>query len=154
MSDKNSPDIRLHRYRPLRSAAVLIAAGLLLSACGTTGEKEFSANNVRQDRYQIAQVKMPGNFADLQQNLFRHRDQCDIYFNFSPDPQQVHFATITYKRNAEDDPKEAVFADLTAYTTGNLEIITYTYYARNADLARTLVRAFSAPEECPPQQAD
>lgn len=146
MHNKKSNPSRT-RVRLLRSMFAVIGA-VLLSACAT-GERQFGADSVRQERYQMSQVKMPGNFADLQQSLFRHRDACDIYFRFSPDPQQVHFATLTYKRHADDDPKEAVFADLTAYTTGNIEVVTYAYYARNKALARSLIRAFSAPDECP-----
>src|SRR5690625_3394190 len=126
---------------------------VVISACAR-GERKFVADSVRQERYKMSQVKMPDNFADLQQSLFRHRDACDIYFQFTPDPQQVHFATLTYKRHADDDPKEAVFADLTAYTTGNIEVVTYAYYARNKALARSLIRAFSAPDECPDAVTD
>src|SRR5690625_15581 len=102
MHNKKSNPSRT-QARLLRSMIVVIGT-VLLSACAT-GERQFGPDSVRQERYQMSQVKMPGNFADLQQSLFRHRDACDIYFQFTPDPQQVHFSTLTYKPHAYDEPQ-------------------------------------------------
>lgn len=130
-----------------------VVGSVVLTSCATN-EQGFSAHSVRHERYQISKTKMPGSFADFQQSLFKHRAACGIYFDLSPDPQQVHFATLTYRLDEQDDPKESIYADLTAFTTGNVEIVTYSYYARNAPLARSLINALSSPEQCPPSAID
>src|SRR5690625_7895917 len=85
------------------------------------------------------------------QSHFQHRDACNIFFALRPDPQQVHFATLTYRLNADDDLRESIIADLTAYASGNVQMEIYSYYSRNNYLAQDLLRALSNLEQCPRQ---
>lgn len=130
--------------------AVLVA--LFLVGCASTDEDGFNQARVRQERYLITDKKLPVRFADVQQSLFKHREACDIYFEFKPDPQQVHYATVLYRLNEGDDVRESVFADMTAYATGNTQIDVYAYYSHNKDLAYALLGALSSPEQCPRQK--
>lgn len=127
-----------------------LAGVLLLAGCASPSD-EFDPNRVRQERFLVTEIKLPGSFADIQQSLFQHRDACNIFFALRPDPQQVHFATLTYRLNADDDLRESIIADLTAYASGNVQMDIYSYYSRNNYLAQDLLRALSNPEQCPRQ---
>ncbi len=133
-----------------KHALIVLLTTACLAACSNTANKdEFNSNQVRQERFLVTNKKLPASFADIQQSLFKHRDACQIYFEFRPDPQQVHYATLVYRQNQEDDLRESVFADLTAYASGNVQMDVYAYYAHNHDLAYALLRALSEPEHCP-----
>jgi len=135
-----------------KSTITAVMAAAFLAGCASTDEGGFSQERVRQERYLIAEQKLPARFPDVQQSLFKHREACDIYFEFKPDPQQVHYATLLYRLNPEDDIRESVFADMTAYASGNMQIDVYAYYSRNKDLAHALLKALSSPEQCPRQE--
>src|SRR5690625_5923613 len=135
-----------------KSTITAVMAAALLVGCASTDEGGFSQERVRQDRYLVTEQKLPARFPDIQQSLFKHRDACNIYFEFRPDPQQVHYATLLYRLNENDDIRESVFADMTAYASGNVQIDVYSYYSRNKDLAYALVDALSSPDKCPRQE--
>jgi|SRR5690625_1212589 len=135
-----------------KNALMVFLGAVFLAGCASSAEEGFNADRVRQERYLVTDAKMPASFADIQQNLFRHRDACNIYFEFRPDPQQVHYATLLYRLNENDDIRESVFADMTAYASGNVQIDVYSYYSRNKDLAYALVDALSSPDKCPRQE--
>lgn len=125
---------------------LMIASGVFLAGCAQPGQN-INQQNFRQDRYLVSHVKVPGSFAEIQQALFKHRDHCSIYFDFSLDPQQVHFATIHY--GFDSAMENSIIADLTTFASGKVEMKTYAYYARNKPLAQSLLTAVSSPETCP-----
>lgn len=137
------------RHRLCRGA-VIMAVGLLLVACASPNPSgTIDKQKVRQERYLVSELKLPSSFAEIQQSLFQHRAACNIYFNLEPDPQQVHYATLTYGLSPDGNVEDSILADLRATSAGNVHISTYAYYAQNRDLAYALATALSDPQHCP-----
>ncbi len=132
-----------------KSTITAVLAAAFVAGCASSAQEGFSQERVYQERYLVTDRKLPARFPDVQQSMFKHREACDIFFEFTPDPQQVHYARLVYRLNPEDDLRESVFADMTAYASGNLQIDVYAYYSHNKDLAYALLEALSSPEKCP-----
>lgn len=127
-----------------------ITAIVLLSACASSGSSTgLRPFDLRKERHQYVDTDLRMDLAQVQRQLFIHREACEVEASLVKDPRQVHYATIFYAPAGVNDLKDQVILDLTAYSTGKLGIKGYTYYAANKQLAREVVKVLQDPSMCP-----
>lgn len=134
------------------STRILLGAGLAiwLAGCASTPEVSLEGEAIRTE----TNLRTTKVFADLtlpqvQSRLYQHRAQCAVDFNFSLQPNEVHYATVYYGLAGQTDLSEQALLDLTYFANGKLQVKGYTYYNRQAFLVDAFLQALAKPELCP-----
>lgn len=130
----------------------LLAVGLavLLAGCANTQSVSLEANTIRAEtNLRTTKVFPDFTFPQVQSRLYQHRSQCNINFDFSLQPNEVHYATVYYGLSDQTEPAEQALLDLTYFSNGKLQVQGYTYYNRQAFLVDAFLQALTKPELCP-----
>ena len=128
----------------------LLVASILLTACAQTMSSTDSGFALRQESNKHAELILQEmSLPALQRQLYKHREQCPIVFEFTMDPRQVHYATVRYGLAEHTALKEQALIDLKAFSNGKMEVVGYSYYPRQAYLIKAFLEAIEHPERCP-----
>ena len=71
---------------------LLMSVSLGLAACAAPAPGSLAPKDIRSDSNLRKEVVIEEfNFPQVQSRLFKHREHCQISFDFSLDPRQVHY---------------------------------------------------------------
>ncbi|MCQ9615613.1 hypothetical protein L1889_01830 [Paenalcaligenes niemegkensis] len=132
---------------------MLFAAGVLiaLAGCATApAPGNLRESDLRQSAFLRGEQKFNSTFAQVQRNLFKNQELCDIDFVWRLDENQISYGTILYKAEADADLSQSVLIDITSYSNGNIVAKAYTYYADARANARNALNVLTDPTICPP----
>lgn len=137
----------------MKKMAMFIAV-MALAGC-STGPAGLRAVDLRDPAYFRTERTIPLTFPKIQMALFKHQNACGSAPEFSMDPLQTNYATITQRPANATSFEHAVMADLTQYQATMMEesrtkAQVYTYYA-DGDTKRRIDQLFEAiehPEVC------
>lgn len=131
---------------------VLAALSLGLMACAAPpSPAQLDVKRVRtEDNLRKEVVLAAINFPQIQSQLFKHREYCEVSFDFSLDNNQVHYATVRYGTADKPDLADQAVLDLTAFSNGKVQVVGYTYYSQQQFLVDAFLQAISKPQLCAP----
>mgnify|MGYP001247224162 FL=1 len=133
--------------KKMRLALIALAVGM--SGCMATTDTGLREFDLRKPIYEHHDTPIYMDLPTVQRRLYLHAQVCDIEYSFTKDPLQVHFATVRYGPAGATDLKDQMMLDLTAYATGKLGVVGYSYYAKNAPLISGVLQALAKPDRCP-----
>lgn len=129
---------------------LVLGLAALLVGCASTQSVSLEADSIRTEtNLRTTKVFADLTFPQVQSRLYQHRNQCDINFDFSLQPNEVHYASVYYGLSDQTEPAEQALLDLTYFANGKLQVKGYTYYNRQAFLVDAFLQALAKPEQCP-----
>ncbi|MYN13853.1 hypothetical protein GSY71_11965 [Pusillimonas sp. TS35] len=138
-----------------RRATLALAVAVLAGCAGTSGGIQLS--DVRAPSHYRGERVLPGNFAQIQQALFKHEAACGHAAKFVMDKRETNYATLIDQIDPNATTYErAIVVDIVQYqpnAIGGPRIKTkaYSYYSDAATLARIdqLFASMMKPGVCP-----
>lgn len=124
---------------------------LVLSACvgQPTG---MTANELETSRYLVTERhRLPIDFAEVQQNLFRHAAVCGQTYTFEMLPRESALGRVVYRPTPDADWAHSVVLSLTLLHNRTTNIKAYSYYPGQKSRVYEMLTAIMKPTAC---QAD
>jgi hypothetical protein len=130
--------------------AILALASLaVLSACASQSTG-LTINQLETDRYQLTERRrLPIDFPQVQQNLFRHAAKCGQVYTFEMVPNESAFARVIYRPAPEDVRwEDSVVLSLVLLHNRTINVKAYSYQAGQMDRVHEMLTAIMKPEAC------
>lgn len=128
----------------------LIASILMLglAACATQ-PRELTLNELETPEYLVTERRrLPVDFAQIQQALFKHRDLCGETFVFEMVPNASSYGHVVYRPTPDAGWDRSVVISLVLLHNRSVNAKAYSYYAGQMDTVYRMFSAMMKPEVC------
>lgn len=128
--------------------AFVLASLALLSACAST-PPGLTLHDLETDRYLVTERRrLPIDFAQVQQNLFRHAEKCHVTYTFEMVPNQSSYGRVVYRPTPDADWEHSIVLSLVLLHNRSINVKAYSYYAGQMDRVHEMMTAMMKPEAC------
>ncbi|MDY0310076.1 MAG: hypothetical protein RBR29_09875 [Castellaniella sp.] len=124
-----------------------LASLTVLAACAApTG---LSIDQLETDRYQVTERRrLPIDFPQVQQNLFRHAAVCHETYTFEMVPGESAFGRVIYRPEPDAGWDRSVVLSLTRLHNRTINVKAYSYRAGQMDRVQRMFTAMMKPDSC------
>lgn len=132
-----------------KSVVAVVSLVLGVTACTAPAPSNLDLSTIRSEANLRKEVRLEEiNFPQIQQALYKHREHCQIQFDFSLDPNKVHYATVLYGLEAQPELAYQAVLSLTYFSNGKTQVVGHTYYGQQQFLVDAFLQALAKPEVC------
>lgn len=128
----------------------LIASILMLglAACATQ-PAGLTLIELETPRYLVTERRrLPVDFAQIQQALFKHRDLCGQTYVFEMAPNSSAYGRVVYRPTPDAGWDRSVVISLVLLHNRTVNAKAYSYYAGHMDTVHRMFSAMMKPEVC------
>jgi len=126
-----------------------LASLAVLAGCAAPGTAGLSVDQLETERYQLTERRrLPIDFPQVQQNLFRHAKVCGETYTFEMVPRESAFGRVVYRPTPDAGWDHSVVLGLTLLHNRTINVKAYSYYPGQMDRVHRMLTAMMKPDAC------
>ncbi len=120
-----------------------------LAACAAPGTVGLTADQLETDRYYVTERRrLPIDFPQVQQNLFRHAAVCHVTYTFEMVPNESAFGRVVYRTTPGAGWEDSVVLGLTLLHNRTINVKAYSYRSGQMERVHQMLTAMMKPDAC------
>lgn len=124
-----------------------LAALAVLTACASTAG--LTVDQLETDRYLVTERRrLPIDFPQVQQNLFKHAEACGRTYVFEMVPNESAFARVVSRPAPDAGWEDSIVLSLTRLHNRTVNVKAYSYRAGQMDRVHEMLTAMMKPDAC------
>jgi len=130
----------------MKTVFTLVSLAVLAACAAPAG---LTINQLETDRYLVTERRrLPIDFPQVQQNLFRHAAVCHQTYIFEMVPGESAFGRVVYRPAPDAGWDSSVVLDLTRLHNRTINVKAYSYRAGRMDRVHLMLTAMMKPDSC------
>ena len=127
----------------------LLSLALLAVLAACAAPASLTVDQLETDRYQVTERRrLPIDFPQVQQNLFRHAAVCHETYTFEMVPGESSFGRVVYRPEPGAGWDRSVVLSLTLPHNRTINVKAYSYLAGQMDRVHRMLTAMMKPDAC------